>query len=62
MSACISTSRISILINGSLHEFFSSSRVLCQGDPLMPLLFVIVIEALSWMLIWDTFFCALRLF
>ena len=37
----------SILINGSSKEFFGSSRGLHQGDPLSPLLFAIVMEALN---------------
>jgi hypothetical protein len=48
--ACISTTQFSILINSSPNGFFGSSRGLCQGDPLSPLLFVIVMEALSRML------------
>jgi len=50
MFACISTSWFSILINGSRHGIFASSRGLRQGDSLSPLLFVIVMEALSRML------------
>ena len=47
---CISTITFSILINGSPSDFFGSSRGLWQGNPLSPLLFDIVMEALSRML------------
>lgn len=44
MHACNSMARFSILINGSQHDFFVSSRSLHQGDPFSPFLFVIVME------------------
>ena len=40
----------SVLLNGSLADFFGSSRGLRQGDSLLPYLFVLVMEALSLMI------------
>ena len=47
MKWCISTASFSMLINGTPIGFFKSSRFLCQGDPLSPFLFMLVVEAFS---------------
>jgi hypothetical protein len=47
---CVSTIKFSILVNGAPTGFLQSSPGIMQGDPLSPLLFVVVMEALSRML------------
>ena len=47
MKFCVSTACFSVLVNGSLYSFLSSSRGLRQGNSLPPLLFLLVMEVLS---------------
>ncbi|GJW79943.1 RNA-directed DNA polymerase, eukaryota, reverse transcriptase zinc-binding domain protein [Tanacetum coccineum] len=46
IKACLDSSTTSILVNGSPTSEFSVKRGLRQGDPLSPLLFIIVMEGL----------------
>ena len=47
INSCVSLAHFSVLVNGSPKGYFKSSRGIQQGDPLSPLLFVIVAEALN---------------
>jgi hypothetical protein len=45
--ACVSTARLSVLINGSPTSEFTTSCCLRQGDPLSPFLFCLAAEGIS---------------
>ena len=47
IKACISGAKFSVLINGSMDEYFKYSQGIRQGDPLSPALFILMAEAFS---------------
>lgn len=47
---CVTTATASILVNGNPTNEFPLQRGLCQGNPLSPFLFLIVVEGLNAMM------------
>ncbi|XP_028122980.1 uncharacterized protein LOC114320084 [Camellia sinensis] len=51
MRTCVSTTKVSVLVNGSPTDKFQPQKELRQGDPLSPFLFNIAAEALNLLLV-----------
>ncbi|KAL5715982.1 hypothetical protein ACHQM5_017730 [Ranunculus cassubicifolius] len=47
IKACLHSSHSSVLVNGRVNGHFKGSRGLKQGDPLSPMLFVLMVEVLT---------------
>jgi hypothetical protein len=47
ITGCITSTTFAILINGKPTRFFNSEIGLCQGCPLSPLFFILIMEGLS---------------
>lgn len=47
IKGCLSSSRASVLINGSTNKEFHISKSVCQGNPLSLFLFIIAMEGLN---------------
>jgi hypothetical protein len=48
----LSSSSTQVLLNGSPRETIQHRRGLCQGNPLSPMLFILVMDVLNWMVTW----------
>jgi hypothetical protein len=48
--SCISSSHLSILVNGEKTDSFAPSRGIRQGDPLSPYIFILCMEYLAWLI------------
>lgn len=47
IKSCLKSSRVSVLVNGSPTDEFGMEKGLRQGNPIAPLLFLVVVEGLN---------------